>query len=278
MTHTNDSQWRNELDKAIGAGELHKAFNIVNSHTLPGAWRIREELERAEEAYALMLSYAMDGADDPQRADVYDGIVERLRTVADSMLRSEAMNDCGTLYFNTARYEDMQLDTLPMLIDAYKRDVSGMALYNFGGQSKVSISDIEQQERRLFNKLWVSHPLSGTDVKKVSELWRDEVVPGYFKELMVGALMLGLTEYYDENRLLLLLEAYSTADTKVALKALCGAMIGLYLYRDRSGSRKIADMIAALRDNAGWQHDVKIVALQFIRTRDTEKINRTVRE
>lgn len=276
--HTNDNQWRTDLERAIATGQLHRAFKTVSTHLPQGAWRLREEMERTEEAYALMLSYAMDGADDPQRGVVYESIVERLRTVADSVLRADAMSARATLYFNTARYEDMQLDSIASLIDRYKRDISAMSLYNFGGQNGVSSAETEQQERRIFNKIWVTYPLTSTDTKAIGELWRDEVVPGYFKELIASALMLGLTEYYDENRLLLLLDAYAGADVKASLRALCGALIGLYQYRDRINGRKVADRIAALRDGDRWQRDVKMVALQFIRTRDTEKINRTVRE
>lgn len=102
------------------------------------------------------------------------------------------------------------------------------------------------------------------DAEVLGSLWNDAVIPSYFKELMVSALLMGGLEYYDEAGLTLLLKAYSEGDMRLSVKALCAALILMSVHCERMSGSGLASRIAALRDTSGWKDDVKMVFLQFI--------------
>lgn len=79
------------------------------------------------------------------------------------------------------------------------------------------------------------------------------MIPSYFKELMVSALLMGGLEYYDEAGLTLLLKAYSEGDMRLSVKALCAALILMSVHCERMSGSGLASRIAALRDTFGLE-------------------------
>lgn len=259
---------------------LRDAFRIVRGMVPTTSWRITSELDKLEEHYALMINYAMDGAPDPQRESVHADIMSKLLTLIDRVGREAKITDSPDLYFSTVRYERTQPDTIETLLSEYRRTCSDNSAFSaLTGGKQTDRIEIEQLERRIFNKIWTSFPVSASDIDAIASMWTDDVIPELFKELTVSALFLELTEWFDEPKLMLLLDAYGTAgDKTLGIRALCAALLILFLHRAKGQSPAIVRRIAALRESSHWTDDVRMVFLQFIRTRDTEKINRKVRD
>lgn len=95
---------------------------------------------------------------------------------------------------------------------------------------------------------------------------------------MVSAVFMGLMEQYDERRMLFLMDAYASADDEVSVRALCGMLVGMWLYRTRHMSQRLRNRLAALKDMPGWTLDVRMATMQFVRSRDTERITRKFNE
>lgn len=272
-----------EVEKYIASARLRDAFRILRMIVSPQSWRIVGDIDKAEEAYALMLRYAVDGANDPHRNEVYAGIVAQMYSLLDRIVREQTEPDSPILYFNTVRYERMQLETLAQLFDAYRRlnddtSVFNMAMSgNSGDKAKAQIRK-EIAERRIFNKLWTEYPLASDSVDALRSMFGDAALPSYFKEFIVSALLLGGLEYYDEARLMILFDLYASDQPVLAMKALCAAVMIMYRYRTRPVSSRLSARIDDLREKPHWISDLKAVFLQMIRTRDTEKINRKVRD
>lgn len=84
---------------------------------------------------------------------------------------------------------------------------------------------------------------------------------------------------YDERGLYILLNAYYTSvDTTIKVHALCAALIVMSIYYRRKPSGRVISLLDTVKEMPQWKEDVKMVSLQFIRTRGTEEINRKMRE
>ena len=286
MTRNQILERRKLIIGYLEASRLREALRELRILASGLSWTLQEEVDRVEESYRMMLQYAAQGVNDPARQEVYDRIVASLYSIMDRVTRENRKADSSALYFNTLRYEDMQSgDSLSSLIDGYIRLCDNSSLYNLITEAKANWEktieiqkEKEHAERRIFNRLWVTYPLSTGDVEALEMAFGSEVLPEYFKALIVSSLMLGLLAYYDERRLLLLLSVYQTASEQVAMRALCAAMMAMYVHRRRLGS-KPAKMVEMLKDAvATWHDDVKKVFMQFIRARDTERINRKMQD
>ena len=274
-----------KIEYYIGQRRLRDAFSELRAFVSKlGDWHITDEVDRVEQSYSMMLRYASTGADDPGREDVYRSIISEIYSIVDKVSRRLAQIKSPTLYFSSVRYEESVGDaSVAELIEDYRGKLMENSIYSRvmsgGAGSSGSGLDKEGLERRIFNKIWTSLPLLPGDMESISSVFSAEDMPVYFKEMLISALLLGLTEYYDERKLLLLLDLYGTSSSqKLAVRALCGALMAMFVHRNRLNPAKLKPRIEILRDTTNWHKDVKMVFLQFIRSRDTEKINRKMQD
>lgn len=278
---------KNIITGYIQAHRLRDAFRELRiAASGQYSWQLNSDIDRIEEAYMLMLKYVSDGADDPGRGEVYAGIVEEMYNITDRIVRKTLKPDSSTLYFNTLRYEESQPDNdIAELLAEYVKKCDASSLYsmitseNTDKKTAAELArEMERLEKRLFNVLWITYPVSQDAEVAIEKALSSTSLPGHFKELMVSALLMGLLEYYDERRIHLLLDLYENDDEVLSIKALCAFLIALYHHRSRQVSSRVKDHLSAVKELPKWHEDVKMIFLQFIRTRDTERINRKMQE
>lgn len=285
MDSTNAISLPSRIKDYISKHRLRDAFKLLRSFSAKlGDWRITDKIDHLEESYRMMLNYASQGVVDPQRDEMYNMIVSGMYGIMDNISRRLSLPKSPSVYFATVRYEELQPDSsLNVLLGKYRRIIEETSLYNLltnptdtGNQSN---KDKEELERRIFNKVWTAYPLTRDEESELRALFGAEDLPSYFKELIVSAVMLGALQYYQESRLLILLDVYAqSASVSLSLKALCAFLLAAYINREQVFSAKVENRIKVLRDSTFWSSDVPMVFLQFIKSRETEKINKKMRD
>lgn len=277
----NDINITKDIERLLSERRLTSALDLLeNSVTADSSlWEIKTEIARLRESYTFMTRYALDGMPDPGRAALYDEIEASIRSVADSLVRHMRVAEASTLYFNTLRYAGMQRDeNISSLMDEYRRVNDKLSLSVLAENVEQAQRELtlraEGLEKRIFNLVWISYPLSVDDQTALDSIVEDKALPVYFKSLVTGAIVLGLLEYYDERRMRLLMDAYESKEAELSVRALCGLLIGMWCYRDRPMSKRLRDRFDAMAETPGWVDDVKMIQLQFIRARETERISR----
>ncbi len=273
------------IDRYLAQGRVSAALGELDNAVAayPELGRYSGELEGLRQGYGYMSAYALQGLPDPGLAEAHAGVTEGIRSLADSMHRTLRMKDAPTLYFNTLRYEQTApADMLVTLLDDYAKTNQKLSLAalteNPAKASREFAAKAEQLERRIFNRVWTIGSLAGPDEVSLRGAMDDMSLPSYFKSLMVSAVFMGLMEQYDERRMLFLMDAYASADDEVSVRALCGMLVGMWLYRTRHMSQRLRNRLAALKDMPGWTRDVRMATMQFVRSRDTERITRKFNE
>lgn len=281
MTNKTSPEAVRKINDYIGKHRLRDAFRELRCYAAKlGDWRITDEIDGIEQSYSMMLKYATCGADDPSRHTMYESIVARMLRVMDSVSRRLEQSSSPSLYYSTLRYEAMSKGcTLASLFADYYKMYDRASLFNLivdeSAPADSSAEEREALERRIFNRLWVTYPISAESDEVIRDAFASDALPEYFKDLLVSSLLLGLTTFYDERRLAILLDVYgSAAPSRIRIRALCAALMAMYINRDRLASDLLRKRIEALRDTTSWHNDVRLVFLQFIRSRDTEKINK----
>ena len=275
------------IDRCVQARRISEALNLLVTLASMTAsdWRVTDEIERMRSAYDFMSRYALDGVDDPERKNVYLGIVKGIRTLADRMVRHAKSKDASTMYFDAVRYSQLHPETtIASLSEQLIKETNESALKVFTGGT-TGIEDIKARERKaadLFKLIWISYPMKHEDVNSIRELMKSDSTPRHLKLFLVSALMLGCMEYYDEQKLLLLADIYSdnsdTADAQLSMRAFIAMLMVLWAYHGESLGKQVDNRLAALADMPSWHRDVKMAALLLLRTRDTEKITKTMAE
>lgn len=274
-----------DIDTYLTEGRLSAAFGVLDNAVTayPELRRYAAELDGLRQGYGYMTTYALQGLPDPGLAESHAEVAEGIRSLVDAMRRTIRMKDAPTLYFNTLRYEQTApADVLVNLLADYGKVNQKLSLAALSEDpakaSREFALQAEQLEKRAFNRVWITSPLSASEESALRGVMDDMSLPAYFKSLMVSAVFMGLMEQYDERKMLFLMDAYTSADDEVSVRALCGVLVSMWLYRGRHMSVRVSNRLAALKDMPGWTRDVRMATMQFVRSRDTERITRKFNE
>ena len=219
--------------------------------------------------YRFMLQYMARGADDPGRPQMYASILDDANTLLDSLVRELSIPTASTLYFNTLRTQLRAPQTLDNLI----------ATWHSLSSSALIPKQVEQAEADIFYAVWTAMPLSQRNADSLSLLVIDPDTSDSLRALVLSALTLGLLEYFDVRRLILLADIYDTnvgmSDT-VAAQALAGLLLGLLRHRSRRLPIAVSERIDRLRTLPEWHTHLRTAFIELARTADTDRVTRTV--
>lgn len=260
--------------------------NLQTLADMAGAtWQIKDEIKRLSESYGYLQRYALDGIEDPSRATVFAHLKDEASKLMATIVRYADIESSPKQYFNVIRYERLQHDSsISDLIKQYEAGHNRYRLAVMGGVKNPTTVDgqslvatLEHLQKRLFNLVWVSLPLSSEDEDALNDALESEILPNYFKELLISAIMLGAMQFYDERRLTILGETYVKSNGRLEVKALCALLLTMWMQKNITGHR-VKSVIASVCEKSCWQSDLKMIFMQLARTRDTERITRTMNE
>lgn len=248
--------------------------------------RISQQIDEIDENYSRLLSFMQSGADDPQRMTQYTNFCNKVYTLADSLERNSLSADTPSLYYGTLRYEATKNnDSVANLLSEYTKLINDSSLFNLvaedSKEKKENTYNREMLERRIFNRLWVSFPLHNDTISVIHDFESSEAIPVYVRQMIVSSLFLGLVEFYDDKRLALLWNIYSENAAKeplLALPAMTCAVIANMIYPDRPVTPRISASIEAASAVSSWESDLRIVLTEFVKSIDTERINRKMQQ
>lgn len=276
------------VEDALQRHRLTEAFGHLEAMTqaMHSPWEVAEELRSLQSQYTYMMKYALDGVADPSRGAVYADISKGVLNLANTLMRQCAKPTAPTLYFNTLRYEELQRgDTIGRLIESYLKTLDRLNMATMTGieasneqQADQMEQELEARATRAFHRTWVSHPLTSDDVYALRQLIMSPVAGRPVRQQMLSAVMLGALEYYDERRLLLLADIYADKNSDLRMVALAALLLAMWMNRTVLGGSRLSSRLKALADDPQWEKDVRMVFMQYIRTRDTERINRKMHD
>lgn len=281
------SDTKKRIVRYVAENRLRDAFALTRS-LAAGIQNhpLADRVAGTEEGYRYMLEYASRGADDPARGEMTRHFGETVLEIVDCLERENLRTDTPTCYFNTLRYEAMQTaDTIASLLDTYRSASTQGSLFEMvasGGthstKSQQALAECEALERRIFNRIWVTHPLSTADAEAIGRALDPAGLPSHFREMTVSAITLGGLQYHDERRIELLLDAYGAADDRVSTAAFIGLMLLLHSARKRRFSEKLRNRLTLCNDSPEWQRDLRTAYMELAKTIDTDRITRKIRD
>lgn len=285
MTIQEINNIHNLAHQCINDAEVNNAFKYISKLTNElGRSDIKGELERLSISYSFMLKYLEQGVMDPQRDEILSDIRQSLYTLNDQCYIG-LMEPINPEVFY-ARRRELGNSSLVNIVEEYREVLKMLSLSQTNqrehNDSHVILSQLHQAEEletRLFNRVWSSFPLSTDDASNLKLCINGDILPIHTRCLLISALFLGMMKFYDESKLLILLEAYTLSDApQVQLRALICAMLTLLAHKKRTATSKaIQTHIATMLDTPGFDRDVWAIQVQLARSRNTENVKQRVR-
>lgn len=281
MNNKEIKEFNSRAATMISRGDIHDALRALSRFAAENQWPdIAARVDQLSTNYSYLLSYFLQGADDPGRPDIIADIKNQARTLTDLMTRRALMADNPALYFNTARNCSVRpAETIASLIDACRAEERRL------NEDFESIADPGRRRRAesllsdLFARVWTTYPLSNSDSEALLDLL---AAPGSLQAAAAqvsSALALGLMMFHDPARMEVLLRAYMTSTSPaVALRSLIGFLLAAFRYRRRPLSARVAEVLAAAKETPAWHDDFRTIATELLRARDTDRISKKMQQ
>lgn len=271
-----------EIESRLAEGRLGEVLdslqNIASGLAPLASWRPR--LTALRQQYGYMADYALRGLPDPGLEENHANLTAEIRMTADSMLRALMTADAPSLYYSILRTSAVSprrplADTIAECGRIAQKLALAALTENPGEATAELTRRSEALESELFTTVWTTHPLSTADTEALTALMADRALPESLKQLVVSALTLGIMEWLDPRKAMLLMDTYASAERpETALRALCGILLWLWFHRSRPMDRNLRLRLESLRELPGWEADVRTATMEFLRARDTERLTR----
>ncbi|MCD7850504.1 MAG: tetratricopeptide repeat protein [Parabacteroides sp.] len=260
----------NRIVGSLDSKELKNAFDSLQA-LIAGSreYSFQDKLNELQETYRYMLRYRIEGAKDPMQEQIYNNLQASAYELADSVRQKALAVDSPLTYYSRRRSLAIQ----PPL--TYKQLHNQLIIEYEANKHRES----DAFNTCIFNKIWVSGFLKPEEANEIRDMLVDEASPFTTGCQIVSALLLGLQEAFDKEKVLLLFDAANHTNEEIKVRALIAILITLYTYRKRMALYpQIANRLAALAEVPGFTKALRTITLRFILARETEKITRKIQD
>ena len=246
---------------------------------------VKQNLENMQTSYQYLLQYFMDGIDDPERTKIYNKLIARVFTLVSEMRDELLTRDSNNFEFSQKRYFPFTLQpdiaNLRKWIARKERLAELSEIRTDDTQQENQIqSDFENAVRYLFNYFWLKTSYDSAEITEIYHLIiDDEYNDSVIKSMLVSAIMLNLWRTFDENKLLMLLDACNSTDMHTQQRALVGICFILAKYnRFLPYFPSVRNRLVLLADNDVTIERLQNIIIQIIGTTETDQITKKLQE
>ncbi len=262
---------------------LKPAFDLIGKLISENSLGVYyDEYRNLEENYHFMLKYTMEGTSDPERQKVYLKLIVSVFELADKINGALLLKLSPALEYEKKRALSGSFITdleshLKEIRDFYRSNGKNT---KSAAQSPEEASGEQQQKiRGLFYQIWLTDKLKPEEAGPLQEFLTDSRVPEPYRSFMVTSLTLSLQRFFDREKFSLLFNAFSVKEAGINQRALTGLLINLYKYDSRMPFYpEITGRLKILNDSPSFKLNLERIILQFIRSKETEKLQQRIRD
>jgi len=249
---------------------------------------LRVQFDNLESTYEYMLKYTIEGVADPERQKIYKHLLGSILELADRVQYHILYRESGWQTFQIqAEMENQQKLSGKTIIEklddlSFKRELDEILDKDF----EVNLDPASPQAKRMrnlvitiFNHFWLTNTLTDADHELIKIIRSSEHFRWNEKCLFVSAITLSLLRYFDENKVFALFDFYEDNQPEVSQRAMIGLILSMYRYDKRLYLYPgISGKLKLLQDKKGIQKEIEAIIIQIIRSRETEKISKKLRD
>lgn len=248
---------------------------------------LRDEFESIVMTYRNMLTYTIDGIEDPERNKIYNRLIISIFGLADRAKQDILSRNSGwhTYWVKQQAEKELRL-TGKSLIETVDDLVFKSELDEWLKVSKDAIQHGSLQAgkhqklvRNIFNHLWLADYYGEAEDSLIEITQKAGGFRWHEKSLFATAITLSALRTWQTDKLYHLLNIYLTREEKVMERALTGLIMNLHYYDGRiMYYPDLTERIKSLSADNSFREHSRIVVLQTIRSRETEKLGKRLHD
>jgi tetratricopeptide (TPR) repeat protein len=244
------------------------------------------QLETFSENYKTLLRYAFDGYHDPQQQSILDGLCSSMLGMADDIRQSLLDSELALKRAEKASLlhefgEDPQVIAGRIEEMFFHREVNKLIEEtDLDGAVNMAASILPvRQMDQIFKQIWLTGKPANEHLTLLRRISRSEQVEWHEKCLVVSALTLSILNFFDQQKVLLLIEFVESHENQVYQRALTGLVLVLLAHDKRlKFFPGIADKLKELTTDETIIPEIELIVMQLLMARETDKITREFEE
>lgn len=273
-----------KADKLLREQRLKQALETMGEEIeTMNNWELRTHYTEMQTAYNYMLEYMSKGMPDPDRSQLHKRLIGKAYLFNDeiaatrlaehsisvySQMRRKYKNDCAIAqYHEKLREQSMNMALMRMMPTDNATAIQELSKRH------------EQESGELFMRIWSSGAWSRSQQQEAESMLNDFEVDINDKALMISAITISLFKIFDPTKAILLTQAATHEEPAIAQRALIGLLMVLFTGCHRiQYYPELQKSIETLSETTGFERRLLVAQIQLLRSRETQKIDRKMRE
>lgn len=288
MNSTQIKDFVKRANQLIEKKELKGAFDAISviAEELQN-WKITDKLNELKNNYKYMLHYLIEGSDDPEQEKIYNQLIRDTYKLTIDAAEAALITDSSELFFEKIRISSVRS---PLLLDEYGEEIkkivdtkSLLSLFEEGEEKNSRRKKNEQEHERIISEMFYSifaAPRANKDtIDTYSRFLHDDIIPVDDKSMFISALMLNIMQRFDVRKIVFLLECCAHSNMHISMRAIISLTPILQQYHNRWYLYpELISRLELLSDESYFRRRLLIAIIQFIQSRETEKITKKLTE
>jgi len=249
---------------------------------------LRDEYDNLVMTYRNMLTYTIEGIEDPERNKIYLKLIQSILRLADRVRQDILSHYSGwhTYWVKQQAEKEMKLSgkTIVETVDdlMFKSELDEWLKLSNEINSDPE-SEIAKKHRQLikniFNHLWLTDYYGEAENSLIDIILKSGKFRWHEASIFTTAVTLSSLRTWQSEKLFHLVSIYETGLEQVVERALSGLILNLHYYNVRILLYPdIIDRIMEMSKNSMFREHCRIIVLQTIRSRETEKLSRKLQD
>ena len=247
-------------------------------------WDIRTRYNELQTAYKYMLEYMRMGMQDPDRERLYDELVGRCYIINDLIAASRESEHSTKVYSQKCR-RYKTLESIDTILAAFKENIANLEVTRMlpADECKKVTEQLQLEHEKLLTQMWeavwCSRSWTKSYAEKIQEILSDTEIEINDRATIVSAITMGALKCFEPLKATTLCTIATSKETLLATRALTGLVIVLLKHDCRiKYYKEIFAALDTLQEDSTCMSRLQTIQIQLLRCRETQKIDRKMRE
>lgn len=287
MDNLNIISLKKEIFQYLSKRQLKDAFQSLAKITRSAQdWRFSKTQDELETNYKFMLHYMFEGAEDPKRDTLYNGLLRSLYELTDDSADEFLKIDSSNFFYEKYRINESRGRGIRHFYQQLKESSDSIALIdllNEGEDKSNKKRELSVMRERLASDMFYSVYVSPrTDEESYGDFlsFIDSLeIPVREKSLFLSAITLSLFHRFDARKVQLIMRAAISDNMHLRARAVVALVVVMQMYDIRWNLYpELNSQLAIMSENIDFRKAILRVIIQLIRSRETEQISKKIRE
>lgn len=278
-----------QLCKFVSEKKLKQSLDILHDMISKSSLGdLHDEYSNIVMTYRNMVTYTIEGINDPERNKVYLKLIQSILVLADRVRQDILSRYSGWhTYWVKQQTEKEQRLTGKTLVETvddlmFKSELDEWLKLsneiNPDPESEISLKH-KHLIKSIFNHLWLTDYYGEAEESLLKIIMNSGKFRWYESSIFVSAVTLSALRTWQADKLLYLADFYGINQEQIMLRALSGLILNLHYYNGRIQLYPdVISRITELSKDGRFREHCMIIVLQTIRSRETENLSKKLHD